>query len=82
MEGYSWITHNRTHNKGGGTGILIRNDIIHICQQVTDLEDPNQDVCWAKIQMDNSVIHVGVYFGKQEQAPAEDIIDEFAKLTV
>ena len=28
-------------NKGGGTGILIRNDIIHTCQQVTDLEDQN-----------------------------------------
>ena len=81
MEGYSWITQNRTQNKGGGTGILIRNDIIHTCQQVTDLEDQNQDVCWAKIQMDNSVIHIGVYYGKQEQAPAEDIRDEFAKRT-
>ena len=79
MEGYSWITQNRTQNKGGGTGILIRNDIIHTCQQVTDLEDQNQDVCWAKNQMDNSVIHIGVYYGKQEQA--EDIRDEFAKLT-
>ena len=31
--------------------------------------------------MDNSVIHVGVYYEKQEQAPTEDIRHEFAKLT-
>ena len=57
----------------GGTGILIQNDIIYTCQQKTDLEDQNQDVCWANIQMDNSVIHLGVYYGKQEQALIEDI---------
>ena len=77
MEGYSWMTQNRNQNKGGGTGILIRNDIIHTCQQVTDLEDQNQDVCSAKIQMDNSVIHIVVYYGKSRTSTSRD---EFAKL--
>ena len=31
--------------------------------------------------MGNSVLHVGVYYGKKGQVPAEEIRDEFAELT-
>ena len=29
----------------------------------------------------NSAIHIGIYYGKQEQAPEEQIKEEFSKLT-
>ena len=45
ITGYSWHTKNRNHNQGGGVAILIRDDLKHTCQQVTDLEDQNQDIC-------------------------------------
>ena len=69
ITGYSWITKNRTNHKGGGVAILVRNDIKHRCQQINDLEDQNQDICWVQIQTNNSAIYVGVYYGKQEHAP-------------
>ena len=81
ITGYSWITKNRTNHKGGGVAILVRNDIKHRCQQINDLEDQNQDICWVQIQTNNSAIYVGVYYGKQEHAPLEEIKAEFAQLT-
>ena len=81
ITGYSWHTKNRNHNQGGGVAILIRDDLKHTCQQVTDLEDQDQDICWIKMQTNNSAIHIGIYYGKQEQAPEEQIKKEFSKLT-
>ena len=65
ITGYSWHTKNRNHNQGGGVAIIIRDDLKHTCQQVTDLEDQNQDICWIKMQTNNSAIHIGIYYGKQ-----------------
>ena len=48
INGYSWLTKNRNYNQGGGVAILIRDDIKHTCQKVTDLEDRKQDICWIK----------------------------------
>ena len=81
INGYSWLTKNRNYNQGGGVAILIRDDIKHTCQQITDLEDQDQDICWIKMHTNNSALHIGVYFGKQEQAPEEQIGEEFSKLT-
>ena len=78
---YSWHTKNKNHNQGGGVAILIRDDLQHTFQQVTDLEDQDQDICWIKMQTNNSAIHIGIYYGKQEQAPEEQIKGEFSKLT-
>ena len=33
------------------------------------------------MQTNNSALHIGVYYGKQEQAPEEQIREEFSKLT-
>ena len=81
INGYSWLTKNRNYNQGGGVAILIRDDIKHTCQQITDLEDQDQDICWMKMHTNNSALHIGVYYGKQEQAPEEQIREEFSKLT-
>ena len=81
ITGYSWHTKNRNHNQGGGVANLIRDDVKHTCQQVTDLEDQDQDICRIKMQINNSAIHIGTYYGKQEQAPEEQIKEEFSKLT-
>ena len=81
ITGYSWHTKNRNHNQGGGVAILIRDDLKHTCQQVTDLEDQDQDIRRIKIQTNSSAIHIGIYYGRQELAPEEQIKEEFSKLT-
>ena len=52
-------------------------NIKHTCQQVTDLEDQDQDICWIRMQKNNSALHIGVYYDKEEQAPEEQIKKNF-----
>ena len=46
LQGYSWITKNRTKTTGGGVAIAIRDEVQHLIKEIKDIEDQDQEVLW------------------------------------
>ncbi len=79
LEGYEWFHKTRTEN-GGGVGLLIKQDLIKYVQLVENMEDTNQEIKWIQLKNGNRTIYVGIYYGKQENAKIEQIMNEFSQL--
>ena len=61
--------------------MAVREDLKNKTQILDDLEDDNQEILWVKIaltQKDN--IFIGIYYGKQETAPIDDIEKYYSQL--
>ena len=61
--------------------LAVRNDHNNKAKIEDALEDDNQEILWIKIsltQKDN--IFIGVYYGKQEAAPIEEIEKGYSQL--
>ena len=50
LEGYEWISKNRTRKEGGSIAIAVRNDLTNNATRVDDLEDQDQEVIWVEIR--------------------------------
>ena len=55
--------------------ITVRNDLKQNSQLIGDLENNNnQEIIWIQINLKRrNRIYAGVYYGKQENAPADEI---------
>lgn len=75
LRGYSpWMQKIRAGKEGGGVAIAVREDIAKCTQPVDDLEDHDQEVLWVQVNLNNRrKLFVGVYYGKQENEPRENI---------
>ena len=82
LKGYSkWIERPRKGKGGGGVAIAVRADLERKTQKIDDLEDDDQDVLWAQINLTRTKkLHVGVYYGKQETETTENVEREFLQL--
>ena len=80
LEGYTWEWKNRK-GEGGGVAIAIRDDLRPSARPVQNIETEDQEIVWIEIQMNNTKLHIGVYYGKQEGTPVEIIEREYAQLT-
>ena len=81
MDGYKWHTKNRTSQKGGGVAIAVKTELHKYSSKLDDLEDNNQEVLWVELKIPkNDIIHLGVYYGKQENEPKEEIEREYSQL--
>ena len=81
LEGYEWISKNRTGKEGGGIAIAVRNDLTNNVTRVDDLEDQNQEVIWVEIRSGPQKQFIGVYYGTQENSPIEETEREYSQLT-
>ena len=70
------------HNDGGGVAITVRNDINQNTQLVDDLENNNnQEIIWIQINLNRrNKIYASVYYGKQENTPADEVEREMSQL--
>ena len=75
---YSWLTKKPQLQPGNRVAILICDDIKHTGNWP---RRPGPGHLLEKMQRNNSALRIGVYYGKQEQAPEERIREEFSKLT-
>ena len=81
LEGYEWISKNRTGKEGGGIAIAVRNDLTNNATLVDDLEDQDQEVIWVEIRSGPPKQFIGVYYGTQENSPIEETEREYSQLT-
>ena len=82
LEGYApWYHKPKPDRNGGGVAITVRNDLKHNTQIVDDLKDNNQEIIWIQISISKKKkIYAGVYHGKQENAPKDEVAREMSQL--
>ena len=82
LDGYTqWLGKNRT-GKGGGVALAVREDYANKIQPIDDLEDDNQEIMWARLDLNhNRKLSIGVYYGKQENEKKEIVEREYSQLT-
>ena len=78
IPGYEWVHTPRTTTTGGGTGILIRNDIKNKTETITP-DTPNTESTWLKINT-KTPIFVGIVYGKQENNQIEETENQYQEL--
>ena len=58
---------NRPNREGGGVALLIREDIVDLIKEVTDVEDYNQEILWIQTKEKRRKLSIGVFYGLQEK---------------
>ena len=83
LDGYAkWEHKARTHNRGGGgVAITVRKDIEQHTQLVDDLEDSDQEIIWIQLNLKKRKVFTGVYYGKQETAPLDEVEREYSQIS-
>ena len=73
--GYTFFGRARNNGKGGGVGMLVRNDLKHIV--TPHISDRPIEIIWISIKQKNChPILIGCYYGKQESRCSKAEIDE------
>ena len=80
IKGYNIHTKNRQNEEGGGIALLIRNDIYHITELLENPPSHEPEIMWINVKIKPEII-IGIYYGKQENTPTEQITNEFNILT-
>lgn len=83
LEGYApWIVKLRPDKAGGGVAITTKKELEQNTEKVDDLEDNNnQEILWIQVGTNKKKkVYIGVYYGKQESAPAEEIEREMSQI--
>ncbi len=57
----------------GGVAILYHESLINNIKPVENIEKEDMEIQWAEIKSGKQTTFVGVYYGKQERAPAEEV---------
>ena len=81
---YTWKTSRKTNQKGGGVAIASRKDIKNKVREnyCTKHDTKNMEITWITIEANyNTQIHIGNYYGKQENYNIDDTSREFDELT-
>ena len=79
IEGYQWINKNRITN-GGGVAILLRTDVAHMCKEVTDLEDHDQEICWIEVKATKRPTYIGIFYRPQEKVGKEEAARQYSQI--
>ena len=80
IDGYKGITKSRKKD-GGGVMILIRNDITpHVDIPEEKPVDNHMEIIWIRTKS-KPPIHIGAYYGKQENCNMDVITEEYENLT-
>ena len=80
VKGYRWFTKNK-HAGTGGIAVLTRDDITNKVKVVHSLEQEDMEILWVEIETSHSPTFIGIYYGPQENAPAEEVERQFETLS-
>ena len=76
-----WKSKERKEGAGGGVGICARKDIASKITRTENLEDDEQDIVWVEMsQTKNKKLHIGCYYGKQENDKVDTLDKEYQQL--
>ena len=83
LAGYKWVaTKERTNQGGGGVAIAVREDLTNRTTPCTTIDKGNEEAAWIEIKTSqNRYISIGTYYGKQEIADEDTVIEEYESLT-
>ena len=80
VDDYTFFGKNRDKGEGGGVGIFVKNSLKNCV--VPLYTKRNLEIMWVTITRKNcKSVHVGVYYGKQEQMSKQGIEEEMENLT-
>ena len=74
ITGYTFFGRERQTKKGGGTGILVRNDIKN--NVIPHTSERNIEMIWVSIRRKKCPLFIGCYYGKQESRCTQEEIKE------
>ncbi len=77
IEEYKWMPRNRNDRKGGGVAILYHESLVNNIKPVENIEKEDMEIQWAEISSGKQKTFVGVFYGKQERAPAEEVQNDY-----
>lgn len=79
LKGYKWESEINSQASKGGIAIAVRNDLLQHIKIIPSESDIN--TMWIEMATNNSTLHIGTFYGKQETASKEENEREFADLT-
>ena len=80
INGYTWISKNRKEG-AGGIAILVSEQIKNKTKNTHFLEEDDTEILWAEIETKGKPTFIGVLYGKQENAPIEEVERQFQTIT-
>ena len=80
VEGYTWITKNRKEG-AGGIAILVSEQLKNKTKNIQSLEEDDTEILWVEVETHGKPTFVGVVYGKQENAPIEEVERQFQTIT-
>jgi len=80
IDNYTWQTKTKRTRRGGGIAIATRTDITAEPLQ-EELEPTDTEIAWITIKKGEQKIHVGIFYGKQENNNINDTENEYNTLT-
>ena len=81
IEGYKFFGKARKDRKGGGVGIMVRNDLVNVI--IPHFSERNIELMWVSLRRKHyQPLFIGCYYGKQEaRCSKEDIEREMELLS-
>ena len=73
IDGYTFYGRARPNGKGGGTAILVRNDVKHLT--TPHVSERDLEIIWIAIKRREEPLFIGCYYGKQESRCSKDEIN-------
>ncbi len=74
---YKWMPRNRNVRKGGGVAIIYHESLTNNIKPLDNLEKEDMEIQWAEIKSGKQKTFLGIYYGNQEKAPAEEVKSDF-----
>ncbi len=77
IDEYKWMPRNRNVRKGGGVAIIYHESLTNNIKPLENIEKENMEIQWAEIKSGTQKTFIGIYYGNQEKAPAEEVQSDF-----
>ena len=83
LENHTWETRNRTNKQGGGVATIISKNLTKCTKRIENLEHADMEIMWIEVKTcSKDKIHIGTYYGKQENTQADTVEREMNELKV
>lgn len=80
LDNYTWIKETKP-SKAGGVAIAARNDIANHTTDVDVEKESDMEIAWVKVKSKQGSIHIGGFYGKQENEKKEKVEHEYSQLS-
>ena len=80
VKGYTWITKNKKEG-AGGIAVLVSEKLKNKTKSIQYLDDDDTEILWVEVESQGKPTFIGVIYGKQENAPIEEVERQFQTIT-